>query len=363
MKHLDSVQRGFNILLILGLVAGFFVSLLGYKESWVSMLWIFNFVLIGLSFLMLILSKNLLSYMVYRLGQSLVTLLLIVTMVFVLLRMMPGGPFDSERALPPEVMENLAARYKLNESLERQYWSYLSGLVRGDLGESFKYVGRPVSQIIADTFPASLQLGVYALILSYLIGIPLGVFAASRHNTKWDSGAMLIAMSGVALPSFLVAAILILIFSFQLGWLPPALWEGPLYYILPVMTLGIRPAAVIARLTRSSALDVIRSDFVRTAYAKGLAHRVVLFKHVLRNSLIPVLTYSGPLIADIISGAFIIEIIFAVPGMGRHLVLSVTNRDYPLVLGVAILFSVLLVISNLIVDLFYAIVDPRIKLA
>ncbi len=359
----DKILTGYKIVLGVMMLVSLVVSVIGVRGPLVSALWMADGLLILAGFIALVMSKSLLPYLIKRLGESVVTLLLIVTMVFVLLRMMPGGPFDSERALPPEVMANLAAKYKLDAPMHEQYFSYLKGVLQGDLGASFKYVGRPVTEIIGDTFPASLQLGVYALILSYLIGIPLGVMAASRHNTWWDSGAMLFAMSGVALPSFLVAALLILIFSFQMGVLPPALWEGPIYYILPVITLGVRPAAIIARLTRSSVLDVIRSDFVRTAYAKGLAQRVVLFKHVLRNSLIPVLTYSGPLIADIISGAFIIEVIFAVPGMGRHLIMSVTNRDYPLVLGVALLFSVLLVISNLVVDLLYAIIDPRIKLA
>ncbi len=359
----DKILSIYKVLLAFVITAGLIISVIGLDGIVAKVVWILSGLLIGGGFVALVIYKNLLTYLFKRIGESTVTLLLIVTLVFLLMRLMPGGPFDSEKALPPEVMANLAAKYNLDAPVYEQYGNYLLNLVQGDLGESYKYLGRPVSAIIADTFPASLQLGVYALILSYLIGIPLGVIAASRHNTWVDTTTMFFAMSGVTLPSFLVAAILILIFSFQLGVLPPALWEGPIYYILPVITLGIRPAAIIARLTRSSVLDVIRSDFVRTAYAKGLTQRVVLFKHVLRNSMIPVLTYSGPLIADIISGAFIIEIIFAVPGMGRHLIMSVTNRDYPLVLGVALLFSVILVISNLVVDLMYAIIDPRIKLA
>ena len=357
-KVLDIYKIALGLLLATGLV----MSFVGVGGVASTILWsvVGSLLLAGLVFL--VVKQHLLPYLLKRVMEAGVTLLVIVTLVFLLLRLMPGGPFDSERALPAEVMANIAAKYKLDAPITEQYTHYLSGVLRGDLGESYKYLGRPVSSIIGDTFPVSLQLGVYALILSYLIGIPLGVVAASKHNTWVDTGAMFMAMGGVTLPSFLVASLFILIFAFQLQILPPALWEGPLYYILPVVTLGIRPAAIIARLTRSSVLDVIRSDFVRTARAKGLAERVVLFKHVLRNSLIPVLTYSGPLIADIISGAFIIEIIFAVPGMGRHLIMSVTNRDYPLVLGVALLFSVILVISNLLVDIFYAIVDPRIKL-
>lgn len=359
----DKILDIYKILLGVLLATGLVLSIVGMSGLTSTILWSVIGVLLTGGLIYLVIKQHLLPFLIKRVMEASVTLLVIVTLVFLLLRLMPGGPFDSERALPAEVMANIAAKYKLDAPITEQYTHYLSGLLKGDLGESYKYLGRPVSSIIGDTFPVSLQLGVYALILSYLIGIPLGVVAASRHNTWVDTGAMFMAMGGVTLPSFLVASLFILIFAFQLQILPPALWEGPLYYILPVVTLGIRPAAIIARLTRSSVLDVIRSDFVRTARAKGLAERVVLFKHVLRNSLIPVLTYSGPLIADIISGAFIIEIIFAVPGMGRHLIMSVTNRDYPLVLGVALLFSVILVISNLLVDIFYAIVDPRIKLS
>lgn len=359
----DKILDVYKILMGVLIVTGLVISVIGLKGVFATVLWAALGILIFSGFLVLVIKQHLLPYLIKRFMEASVTLFVIVTFVFLLLRVMPGGPFDSERALPSEVMANISAKYKLDAPLSEQYLHYLGNLTRGDLGESYKYLGRPVASIIGDTFPVSLQLGVYALILSYLIGIPLGVIAASKHNTWVDTGSMFLAMGGVTLPSFLVASIFILIFSFQFQLLPPALWEGPLYYILPVVTLGIRPAAIIARLTRSSVLDVIRSDFVRTARAKGLPEKVVLFKHVLRNSLIPVLTYSGPLIADIISGAFIIEIIFAVPGMGKHLILSVTNRDYPLVLGVALLFSVLLVVSNLVVDIFYAIVDPRIKLA
>jgi oligopeptide transport system permease protein len=359
----DKILDVYKVLVGVLIATGLVVSVMGLKGLFATILWSALGILIFSGFIALVIKQHLLPYLLKRFLEAAATLFVIVTLVFLMLRLMPGGPFDSERAMPAEVMANIAAKYKLDAPLSEQYLHYLGNLAKGDMGESFKYLGRPVSSIIADTFPVSLQLGVYALILSYLIGIPLGVIAASKHNTWMDSGSMFLAMGGVSLPSFLVASIFILIFSFQFQILPPALWEGPLYYILPVVTLGIRPAAIIARLTRSSVLDVIGSDFVRTARAKGLPEKAVLFKHVLRNSLIPVLTYSGPLIADIISGAFIIEIIFAVPGMGRHMILSVTNRDYPLVLGVALLFSVLLVVSNLLVDIFYAVVDPRIKLA
>lgn len=313
--------------------------------------------------LFVIVKKHLLPYVFRRLGEAGFTLFFILTTVFILLRAIPGGPFDADKKLPPEVIANLEKKYGMNDTLWAQYYKHMKGVLTGDLGESYKYVSRPVAGIIKDSFPVSLKLGIYSLIVAYLIGIPLGVFAASKHNTKWDTISMFFAMGGVTLPSFLIAALLILFFSFKLELLPPGLWEGPEYYILPVITLGLRPAAMIARLTRSSALDVIKNDFIRTAYAKGLGYQVVLFKHVLRNSLIPVLTYSGPLIADVLTGAFIVEHIFAIPGMGKHFVMSVQNRDYPLVMGLAMVYSIVLVASNLLVDVFYSVADPRIRLA
>jgi oligopeptide transport system permease protein len=314
-------------------------------------------------FIYVVTKQKMFVYVAKRSFEAFVTVFVIATVTFLLLRTIPGGPFDSDKALPPEIIANINAKYNLDKPLIQQYLIYITDIFRGDLGYSYKYIGRSVSDIISESFPASFKLGFYSLIIAYIMGIPLGLYAAARHNTWWDSFLMFIANSGVALPSFLVAPILIIIFSFWLKWLPPALWDGPLYYIMPVITLGIRPAAVIARLTRSSVLDVIRSDFIRTAKSKGLSEQVVLYKHVLRNSLIPVLTMSGPLIAGLLSGTFVIEIIFAVPGMGKHFVQSVSNRDYPLILGLTLLYSVILVVANLIVDLLYAIVDPRIKLS
>jgi oligopeptide transport system permease protein len=306
-------------------------------------------------------------YVFKRLIEAVVVIWLIATLTFLLLRFLPGGPFDSEKALPPDIKANIEAKYGLDRPMAEQYFSYITGLAQGDLGESYKYIGRPVSQIILETFPTSFQLGFYSLLLAFIIGIPLGVFAAAKHNTRTDTSLMILAISGVALPSFIVGPLLVMIFSFGVpfpqlkGTFPPALWESPIYYILPVITLGIRPAAIIARMTRSSMLDVIRSDFVRTARAKGVAETIVLFKHVLKNSLIPVLSLTGPLVAGILSGSFIIEIIFGIPGMGKHFVQSVTNRDYPLILGLTLVFSVMLVLANLVVDLLYTVVDPRIK--
>lgn len=308
-------------------------------------------------------SQNNGAFILKRIFESLVTIWVIASVTFMLLRVLPGGPFDQEKALPPEVKANIERKYQLDKPLYVQYWSYISGVAMLDLGESYKYLGRNISDIVSETLPTSIQLGAYALLLAFLIGIPAGVISASRHNTWVDSLTMGAAISGVALPSFLVAPVLILVFAFWLGWLEPALWEGPSYYVLPVVVLGTRPAAVIARLTRASVLEVIRSDYIRTARAKGLSERAVLFKHVLKNSLIPVLTFSGPLAAGVITGTFVIEQIFAIPGMGKHLVNSVTNRDYPLILGTTLVFSLALVLANLVVDLLYSYFDPRIKLS
>jgi oligopeptide transport system permease protein len=308
-----------------------------------------------------IITQKMLVYVTKRLIEAAVTLFIIATMTFVMLRFLPGGPFDSEKALPPEIKANIDAKYGLDKPFLVQYETYIFNLLKGDFGESYKFIGRSVSDIMSDAYPVSFQLGIYALIVSFLVGIPLGVIAASKHNTWVDSITMIAAMSGVAVPSFLTAPILILIFSIWNDWLPPAMWDGTEYYILPVVVLGVRPAAYIARLTRASVLEVIRADFVRTAKAKGLDHYKILFKHVLRNSLIPVLTYAGPLVAGILSGTFIVEVIFNIPGMGRHFVMSVTNRDYPLVMALTLLFGCTYVIANLVVDIMYGIVDPRIR--
>lgn len=308
-----------------------------------------------------------LTFVIRKFVEALVTLFVIATLTFVALRALPGGPFDSEKALPPEIKANIEARYGLNDPMHVQYVRYISGLVHGDWGESYKYVGRSVSDIIAETLPVSMQLGFLSLLMALAVGVPLGVLAASRHNSWVDTTAMLVAISGVALPSFIVGPVLVMIFSFGIpfsflhGFLPPALWESWEYMILPVVTLGIRPAAILARMTRGAVLEAIRQDYVRTARAKGVAERNVLFSHVLRNSLIPVLTITGPLVAGLLSGSFIIEVIFAVPGIGKHLVASVTNRDYPLVLGLTLLYSAMLVVANLVVDILYSVVDPRIR--
>lgn len=337
------------------------LSFLGYEIESVMIYLVIALVI--LFFTLFSFHQKMTVYVLKRLVGTLVTLVVVASLTFLLLRILPGGPFDQDKVLAPEVLANIEAKYNLNAPLFTQYIDYMKGIAVGDLGESYKYIGRSVSDIIKESFPATFQLGIYAILVSFLIGIPAGLFSASKHNTSTDNAIMVLAVSGVSLPNFLFATIFILIFSIHLDWLPAALWTDTANYILPSIVLGIRPAAVIARLTRASVLDVIRSDYIRTARSKGLAERVVLFKHVLKNSLLPVLTYSGPLIAGVITGSFIIEHIFAIPGMGKHLIQSVTNRDYPLILGLTLLYSTVLIVANLVVDLLYSFFDPRIKLS
>lgn len=282
-------------------------------------------------------------------------------MMFFLLRILPGGPFDTEVALTPEVKAHLDARFHLDQPLLTQYFSYIKSLGQGDMGSSYHYLDQNVGEIISEALPASLKLGFFSLITSFLLGIPLGLVAARYHNRWGDRIAMLFATVGVSMPIFLLAPVLILIFSFYLDILPPALWEGPRYYILPVFILGVRPAAMIARLMRSSALDVMNSDFVRTARSKGASENRILFKHVLRNCLIPVLGISGTLVAQVLSGSFVVEVLFAVPGLGHYYIESVIDRDYPLVMSISFMYALLLSSSNFLMDVLSNLVDPRVR--
>lgn len=348
-----------------------------FVPSWlVKTFW----VLFSVGLLYAVAKQNLLSFFAKRIVSAVFVIFVIASMTFVMLRLLPGGPFDEEKALPSHVKLNIERKYGLDLPLSLQYLNYIAGLSQGNLGYSYKYEGREVWDILKDALPISFKLGFYSLVMAFLIGIPAGLLAAANHGTRTDSTLMMLVISGISLPSFLVAPIFIYIFSF--GWplnhifpqfhqllvdydvlLPAALWHTPRHYILPVLTLAIRPAAIIARLTRTSVLDVVHADFVRTARSKGLSEKVVLFHHVLRNSLVPVLTYAGPLVAGILSGSFIIELVFAIPGIAKYFTQSVFNRDYPLIMALTLMFSMMLILSNLIVDLLYKVVDPRIEVS
>lgn len=296
-----------------------------------------------------------------RLAAGIAVLWVVATVTFALLRFLPGGPFDKDRVLPPEIMRNLERRYALDGTLAEQYLRYLRGLVRGDLGPSYKYVGRDVGDILADAAPVSMELGAAAFALAVVGGISLGLAAGARRNTAADRAIGLASLVGVSAPSFVIGAALILCFGLWLDWFPAGLWEGPLYVVLPACTLAALPMAYAAQLTRAQVVAVMDQDYVRTARALGVPEARVRRRHVLRNALLAVLTYFGPLLATLLTGSFVVERIFAVPGMGRFFVTAVTNRDYPLVLGVTLVYGALIVLANLAVDLAYAWLDPRIR--
>lgn len=302
------------------------------------------------------------KYMANRIVSSLIVLLAIITITFILMHAIPGGPFTSEKNLPAAVLKNIEEHYRLNDPLWKQYADYLTSLVHLDLGPSFKYAGRSVNDIIRESFPVSLELGMTSIILAVLAGIPAGAVAALKQNKWQDYAAMLVATAGVSVPSFVLAAVLVYVFAIRLGFLPAALWEGPEYLIMPALALSAYPMAFIARLTRSSMLEVLAQDYIKTARAKGLPPRIILCRHALKNALIPVITYTGPMAASILTGSFIIENIFAIPGLGKHFVTSIYNRDYTVILGVTVFYSILVIGLNLLVDLLYPFLDPRIKL-
>lgn len=303
------------------------------------------------------------AYFFKRLLQGVPVLLVVATVTFLLMHAVPGGPFDRDKKLPPEIMANIEAKYHLDKPVWQQYLLYLGQVVRGDLGPSYKYIGRDVSDIIRDTFPVSLTLGLCAVLVTLVLGIPAGVLSAARQNSVWDRSCIFIATLGISLPSFVLGALLILIFSHQLHLLPPALWEGPRHIILPALALGAGFAGYIARLTRSTILEVMATDYIRTARAKGLSETTVLIKHALRNSLSPIVSVMGPLTAGLITGSFVIEYIFSIPGMGNYFITAVTNRDYPLIMGVTLVYAVLIVLANIFVDLIYMKLDPRVVLS
>ena len=301
------------------------------------------------------------SLLFKRLLHGLLVLWVVATLTFLLLRIAPGGPFDSERKLPPEVIANLEAKYHLDEPVWQQYFRYLSAIARGDFGPSYKYLDRGVSEIIADTLPTSALLGGLAILFALLLAFPAGLLAAYFRNSLIDRLCMFVATLGISLPNFLLGAFLIWLVALQLGWLQVGRWDDGLSAILPTITLGAAPAAYLAALLRSTLIETLGEDFVRTARAKGLQESIVLVKHALRHSLIPVLTVMGPLAAALLTGSFVVEYVFAIPGMGRFFITAVTDRDYPLIMGVTLVYTALLVCTNLLVDLLYGYVDPRIR--
>ncbi|MBU6453017.1 MAG: ABC transporter permease [Cyanobacteria bacterium REEB67] len=288
-------------------------------------------------------------------------LLVVATITFALVRVVPGGPFDADKNLPPEIVANLNTKYHLDKSMPEQYVLYIARLARGDLGVSYKYVNRTVNDILKDAFPVSLQLGSISLVLAVLVGVPLGAVAGISRGGRGDTLAMLASTFGISVPGFVIGACLIFVFGIWLKLLPVALWESPWHMILPAVTLAFSPAAYLARLTRASILEIVDKDWVRTARSKGLSPQDVVLKHILRNSLVPVVTVLGPLTAILITGSFVVEYIYAIPGMGRFFITAVSNRDYDLILGTTLVFAVLLIVANTMVDITYQFLDPRMR--
>lgn len=320
------------------------------------------------------------KYIIRRILWFLPVLFAIATVNFVAARAMPGGPFDfaGDRTIPASIVANLERKYHLDWPMWKQFGGYLLDLMRGDLGPSFHFRSLTVNDIIKQTFPVSLQLGILSLLLALLIGIPFGTFAALRHNTWVDYSSSFVAILGVSIPNIVMGPLLIWAVALKLGWFPVARWGAdytqfslgfipPMtlkfwkHAVLPSVALGTGLSASIARLTRASLLQVVREDYIRTARAKGLHERVVIAVHALKNALIPVITILGPLFAAIVTGTFVVEQIFGINGMGQHFIDSINNRDYPVVMGTMLLYSLLLVVANLAVDMTYAWMDPRIR--
>ena len=303
------------------------------------------------------------AYVARRILTSIPTLLVIVTVAFFMMRIAPGGPFDRERALPAEIEKNVLAAYDLDQPLLLQYRDYLLGVLQGDFGPSFKYRDFTVAELLWTGFPASVKVGGLAIVLAVVVGIGLGTLAALRQNTAADHAVMATAMTGITIPNFVMAPLLTLVFGVYLGVLPVAGWNGgaPANLVLPVIALALPQIAYIARLTRGSMIEVLHANYVRTARAKGLRERIVVVRHALRGALLPVVSYLGPATAQVVTGSVVIETIFGIPGIGRYFIQGALNRDYTLVMGTVIVLAVLIILLNLIVDLLYGLLDPKVK--
>jgi oligopeptide transport system permease protein len=304
-----------------------------------------------------------LGYATRRILQAIPTFLLIVAAAFFLMRAAPGGPFDEERAVPPEIEANLQAAYGLDQPVTVQFARYLGGLVRGDLGPSFRMKDFTVAELIGRGLPVTLSIGIAALLLGIALGLPLGLVAGVRQNRWADHAVMSVALVGIAVPNFVVAPLLALVFGLHLGWLPVAGWEaGSLrHLVLPVVTLALPLAAYLARLMRGSLLEVLQAPFIRTARAKGLDPGVILRRHALRPALLPVVSFLGPATAALLTGSLVVEQVFGLPGVGRYFVQGAINRDYTLVMGMVVFYAALILLLNLLVDLVYGWLDPRIR--
>ncbi len=306
--------------------------------------------------------EGVLRHAVVRLLGLVPTLLVLITIAFFLIRMAPGGPFDGEKILPPEIRANLDASYHLDEPLLQQYFRYLGQILTGDFGPSFQYKDWTVNELIAQGFPVSATIGGLAMLLAFVLGTLIGTFAALRQNTPVDYSVMGVAMLGISIPNFVVAPLLILVTAVYAGWLPAGGWDWSWQrMVLPVITLALPVVAYIARLTRGSMIEVLHSNYIRTARAKGLPEHLVIRRHAFKPAILPVISYMGPATAALITGSVVIERIYSIPGLGSYFVQGALNRDYTLVMGVVIFYGVVIVVLNFIVDLLYAWLNPRIR--
>lgn len=301
------------------------------------------------------------SYIIRRILWIIPVLLVISLITFILMHVTPGGPFDTEKAHSAAVTANLMHKYGLDKPLPVQYALYIAHALRGDFGISYIYQDRTVQSIILSGMPTTARLAFLAFVVAVILGVSLGTISALRQNSWADYLSLAFATAGASTPNFVWAMILIVFFSLTLHWLPTGGWGTPKQMILPVLALAFTPAAYVARITRASILEVVRQDYVRTARAKGVGARLIVFRHILRNGLIPVITVLGPIFAGLFSGSFIIESIFSIPGTGRLFVQAISARDYPLIMGTTLFYALIIVLANLVVDLLYAVVDPRIR--
>ena len=304
-----------------------------------------------------------LRYTLVRLLGAIPTLLLVIVLAFLMVHAAPGGPFDAERALPADIEANIARAYHLDEPLPKQFLRYLSGLLQGDLGPSYRYRDYTVNDLIGTAFPVSLKLGAMAMLLAVMVGVSAGSAAALRQGSYFDRTVMAFSMTGISIPVFVVAPLLVLLFAVKLQWLPAG-WSSTTSasrIVLPVITLALPQIAYISRLTRASMIDVLGRDFIRTARAQGLGTMTVVRLHALRPAMLPVLSYMGPAIAAILTGSVVVEEIFGIPGLGQFFVRGALNRDYTLVLGIVVFYAALIVLLNLVVDILYGVIDPRVR--
>lgn len=304
---------------------------------------------------------NMAKFFIRRLLGIFPVMWFLATATFFLIRLAPGGPFDQEKKLPEEILRNIEAKYHFDETMAQQYFRYMGGVLTGDLGPSFRYADRNVTDILSETFPVSATLGLAGLVYAVCIGVSSGLLAASRPNSWRDFVPMSFSLLGVCLPSFVIGPLLMLLFAVTLGWLNVSGFNEPKDILLPGITLGTSYAAYFSRLTRSGMLEIIRQDYIRTAHAKGLKETVVILRHALRGGLLPVVSFLGPAIASMLTGSLVVETIFNIPGLGRFFVQSALNRDYTMVMGTVLCFGFLIMVMNLVVDMIYAVLDPRVK--